>query len=166
MEGSNANAVAARLTSTEGCTVLGELNPNLMHWKRVNMGEVLVVNAKTDGGGESTIQLVCDKATALAQSANLTRVEYNPNKAFAQFFFATGLVCGTPQSNSGGGDNSPAAKSGSSSSGIHTVVIVLLLGLLVYCVVGFAWNVRGGEPFGVEAIPNYAFWREVPVMVS
>ena len=118
---------------------------------------------KAQGGGESTIELICDTAPALARTGNLTTVEYSPEKSFAQFYIATGLVCGKP---SPGGSGSGGEAQGSSSSGIHTVVVVLLLAGLLYCVIGFAWNVRQGEAVGVEAIPNYAFWKEIPAMVS
>jgi len=55
---------------------------------------------------------------------------------------------------------------GGGSGGGLIFLIILLVGVFVYCVGGFVFNMKKREKKGAEAIPNVEFWKDFPNLVK
>jgi hypothetical protein len=114
-----------------------------------------------DDGRETTVELICDRN---AETPKL--VAYDDYPSFYSYRFALTTKCACPGL-CGDVSPTPAGEEEDISGAIGIVLIVLsVCGLVTYFVVGIIIKRVKFDKTGLEMIPNYNFWKDLPFLIK
>jgi hypothetical protein len=145
-----------------------DVDPNAQYSCGKMSTETFILNAGTqnnelkytagDDGRDTTVELVCDES---ADTPILNALDDYPDYFKYKFKLTTKCACpGLCEGGGGGGGDGPVGE-------IGLVLIILAFGGLVgYFVVGALVMKFKFEKSGVEMIPNYKFWKDLPFLIK
>jgi len=109
------------------------------------------------------IDMVCDETKPRIPPAGGSYVTVEPTPCTYTITFPSALACEVKAGGGGGGGGSDG---GGGLSGGSIFLIVFFVGGFAYLAGGFAYKNKTEGASGLEAIPNIAFWRELPALVK